>query len=191
MVKLTYTSPIDFRIGQSPPQDEKVAIQDLYASIQQIARGLVQFAGIGGYNKDYWTLLNQAGPGDLILSGQQDKVYVPATDAMVPNRLVNLWSNAGVLSARYANATNNTKPADGYLSSSNDTAIAIGDIVEVVLARGTLAVTAVIGQRYWLSTTNGLIQTTKPVAAGNIEQYIGVGLTTGLVYLNTQAWIQH
>lgn len=194
MSSTNYSSPIDFRLSQRAPSDDKVAIEKLYESIQQIARGLVQYAGVGTFNRDFWPLLNDLGPSNLILSGQQDKVYLPCFHNMSPGRTVSMFNNAGTLTVQYANATDNTKPCDGFTSQNNLPTTLIGGIVEVILAKGVFNPTAgsvTIGQRYWLGTTSGFVQPTKPTASGNIEQYIGIGITVDDIYFNTQSWIQH
>lgn len=188
----TYVSPVDFRIGQTPPDDVpaeyRAAFSQLYSSIQQIIFALVNQAGIGARNYNEW--LDLAGTPGTLLSGNLNRLYVTASEAIVFGAAINLYDVAGTLTARNANATNNTKPCRGFCTTPGG--IANGAVGEVQVSSGLGAITGLTpGVSYYLSTTNGLISATPATAAGNIEQYVGFGITSEALAFNTGYWIQH
>jgi hypothetical protein len=106
--------------------------------------------------------------------------------------LVNLYSpGLGVLSARNANATNANKPCDGFCSQPSG--ILAGQVGEVILNDGmnTSLSGLTVGSRYFLDTTNGLVTTTAPVAAGNLEQSLGIAITATALRFWTGKQVQH
>ena len=96
-----------------------------------------------------------------------------ASEALVGNNVINIWSNSGVLSARKADATDDTKPAHGYIKDSAN----LGDNV-TVYTDGYLPGTGFTpGSKYFLSTTPGAVTATPPSDEGNIAQVIGVAVS--------------
>jgi hypothetical protein len=190
----SYNVPIDFQIPTTPPPGSGSparlddTFKQIYATIQQIIKTFVQFCGIGPRNPGEWSIL--AGSPTTILSGNLRRLYVIASEPIAANAMISLWNDAGVLKVRNASATNNTKPCDGFCSSEGG--ISTGVAGEVKLSTGIVTLVGlVIGTRYYLSTAAGLVTTVPPVAAGNIEQYLGIAITTTDLYLNTCYWIQH
>lgn len=191
----TYNSPVAFFIPQTPPEDisqEHPAVQqgfgELYNAMQQVISTFINNCGIGPQPQPEWAAL--AGSPTTILSGNLRRLYVVASEALPNGAIINLFNSAGVLAARNANATDNTKPADGFCSTPGG--IAAGAAGEVQLSTGIVSINGLtIGTRYFLSITNGLVTATKPVAAGNIEQYVGIAIDSTHLYLDTNYWIQH
>lgn len=192
-VAAAYNSPVNFYLPQNPPTDIKdpvaqQAFNELYNAIQNVIQALITFCGIGPQSASLWPSL--AGSPSTLLEGNLNRLYVTASELIPLGAAVNLFNNAGVLNARNANATTNAKPADGFCTTSGG--IALGAVGEVQLGHGVVnLVGLVIGQRYWLSTVNGLITTVAPVAAGNIEQYVGIAIDVTSVFFNLGYWIQH
>lgn len=190
--RLQYSSPVDFRIAQTPPDDippeYRVAFSQLYNSIQQIISALVNNAGIGPRSFSEWTSLE--GSPATLLSGNLNRLYVTASEAILYGAAISLYSSAGVLTARNANATNNIKPARGFCTTPGG--IAINTVGEVQIGSGVSPISGLtVGSPYFLSTTNGLVAAGPAVAAGNIEQYVGFAISTSFLAFNTSYWIQH
>lgn len=96
---------------------------------------------------------------------------VVASEAISAGNLVNLWSNAGTINARKADATVAGKEAHGFAQAAIASA-ASGEITFDGTISGLTGLT--VGARYFLATTAGGITTTPPSAAGNIVQVVGV-----------------
>lgn len=118
-------------------------------------------------------------------TGVGAEVLVCATsENLAAGDFVNIYLNAGVITARKADATNNTKPAHGFVLS----AVTSPANATVYFESNTnTAVTGLtIGSDYYLGTTAGTITTTPPAAAGNIIQFIGrAQLTTAINFINS------
>jgi hypothetical protein len=188
----SYNSPLDFRIAQSPPDnippEVRGVLLEIYAGMQQVIKALVDECGIAQQNFSLWPELS--GSSSTIKASNMRRLYVQASEDIALGAMVNLHNVAGNLRARNANATNNTKPSDGFCNTVGG--IIAGEVGEIILACGVATVLGLtVGSRYFLSTSNGLVTATAPVAAGNIEQYIGVALSTTQLFVNTGYWIQH
>lgn len=182
------SSPVDFRIGPNPPEKTADAIAELYSAMQEVIQTFVNFCGIGQQPFQFWTQL--AGSSATVLSGNLGRIYVKAGENISFGAMVNLFSSAGVLTARNANATNNTKPMDGFCTTVGG--ILSGAVGEVTLSTGIASIAGlVLGTRYYLDVNNGLVTAVAPVAAGNIEQYLGIALEATKLYVNAGYWIQH
>lgn len=190
-LSLQYSAPVDFRIGQQPPsglpEATQTAFAELYSFSNQVIRTFTDYCGIAPPIVGLWPQI--FGSPRTILRNNLNRLYVLTSEDIPLGSAVNLYNDAGTLTARKANAADNTKPCDGF-SCLQDTAS--GLICEVILQVGLVPVGGVvIGQRYWLSTTSGIIANTPAVAAGNIEQYIGIGIDTTHVAFNVNFWLQH
>lgn len=193
-VASSYSAPIDFRIGPNPPvildiAGTNLAISDIYAFANQTIRAFTDLCGIGQQLPSQWTSL--AGNTKTLTCGNLNRFYVTANEAIAFGSIINLFNVGGKIAARNANATSNAKPADGFCSTSNG--IAAGAVGEVTLASGVALIGGlVVGQRYWLSTTNGIIANTPAVAAGNIEQMLGIAIDVNHFFFNCSPfWLQH
>lgn len=184
-------SPLSIAIPRDPsglPKNLQPAFEEVYNALYQLQLAFVNFCGIGPQSKDLWSQLL---PNQTIFQQNANRYYVQLTETVAAGSLVNLFQSGGVTKARNANATNNTKPAQGFCNVAGG-GIA-GDYVEVILFSGICDLFAGLtpGSRYFLSTVDGTITAVAPVAAGNIEQYVGVALNSGLLYFTTHYWIQH
>ncbi len=96
----------------------------------------------------------------------------------------------GVAQVRNANATDSSRIADGFCTTTGG--ISSGTVGEVQLFSGVTQFAGLVaGTRYYLSTTNGLVSPTPATAAGNVEQLVGVGIDTTHLAVNLGNWIQH
>jgi len=162
----------------------------LYSAIHKLEKLVAQFSGADQYPNDWWPQLTL---DDSIYAGGDNRLYVRQGDALTFGECVNLYSNAGVLTVRKANATTNVKFACGFVTS-NDHVSAIGEFCEVMVGNAMLTGVGglAVGTRYFLSTVDGLVTNAAPVAAGNIEQVIGIALAPTRLYMNLNfGWIQH
>ena len=100
-----------------------------------------------------------------------DVNIVTASEALAANDAVNVWTGG----ARKADATVAGKRANGFvLAAVSITAPA------TIYAEGTVTgmTGLTLGADVWLTAVAGVVTTTKPVAAGNIEQRVGVAMST-------------
>lgn len=179
-----------FTIGlpQLPVQtDPKIEgdLRDIYNSIRNLAYQIGQFGGFEEADVGLNTAANIAATAGVA----KRRVYCKALEAMPYGAIVNLTDTAGVVTARFANATNSTRVGYGI----NDTVgtCAIGDIISVVLpgAYVTSIGGLTIGTRYFLSTTNGLITNAAPAVAGNVVEGLGVALASNFFFfLPSMQW---
>ena len=113
-----------------------------------------------------------------------DVVSLPATEALAAGDFVNIYDNSGTISVRKANATDATKPANGFVKS----AVASGANATVYFEGINNALTGLtVGSQYFLSTTAGAITTTAPSTSGNIVQYIGTPHATTAIRFEPEA----
>lgn len=187
-----FSSPIDYRIGNTAPvirniQDATFAVEELYDFSLAVIRGLVKYAGIGEYLTTQWPLL-AARPDQLVFSGNLNKIYMKCLVAITPGRYVNFLASGGIIQAQLADSTV-PLPADGW-STGNYAAGDTGEFIWSVGNNTSRTVVNVLGQRYWLGV-GGLIRTTPDTAAGHIEQYLGIAISTTGLLTNISAAIQH
>jgi len=98
-------------------------------------------------------------------------VVAASSENLTAGDFVNLYNNTGTINVRKADASNNTKPADGFVlvnvtSPANAT-------VYLISAKNTAVSGLTVGADYWLSTTPGAITATAPSSTGNIVQRLG------------------
>lgn len=100
-----------------------------------------------------------------------DVNIVTASEALAANDAVNVWSGG----VRKADATVAGKRANGFVLAAVANA---GPAT--IYAEGTVTgmTGLTLGADVWLTATAGVVSTTKPVAAGNIEQRVGVAMST-------------
>ena len=105
-------------------------------------------------------------------SGIAAEVVICATsENLTAGQFVNLYDNSGVITARKADATTNTKMAHGFVLASTTSP---ADTTVYLESSQNSAVTGLtVGADYYLHTTPGAVTTTPPSSAGNIVQYIG------------------
>ncbi|MBF0401962.1 MAG: hypothetical protein HQL90_14505 [Magnetococcales bacterium] len=102
-------------------------------------------------------------------------VNVVASENLAAGDFVNLHDVAGVSKARKADATDATKPANGFVKAGV-TSGASGDVYFDGLNDVLTGKTA--GKRYFLSaTTPGAATDTPPSGSGNLSQILGVAVS--------------
>lgn len=127
--------------------------------------------GFGGWNLVFSMSL-------LLRTGQTLNVLASLTtsEAISAGALVNVFQDgvSGNAMLRNANATDNTKPADGFVSDD----FSMGEIATFSLPGQVDIKLASLspGLRYYLSTTPGAITITPPSATGNVVQEVGVAV---------------
>lgn len=126
-------------------------------------------------------------------TGKLDPSVMPSgigaeTDSMIADvgglaagDLVNIYNNAGTITARKADASSEGKPADGFVIG----AVAAGSTAAVCrpgqTITGLTGLTA--GVTYYLGTTAGQITNTPPASTGNVVQVVGIAASaTSLIF---------
>lgn len=193
---VVYSLPISgIAPSNCPPVEDAVpkvksVLDTIFQTLLQYKAIFVRYCGVTSMPVAMWEQL--AGSPSTLVAGNLTRFYTIASEAIPYGAMVNLFLNAGQLEARKASATVAGKECDGYCSTPSGAPV--GEVSEFILRRGLVTLTGplTVGQRYWLSATvPGGIQTTKPVAAGNVEQYLGMAITTTSFYLDSNSWIQH
>lgn len=189
-----YSSVVNFQLPLSPdpkiPPAILAAINPLYGAMQQVFITFTNNCGISSQPVNLWEQFATQAPDQTVLAANMGRVYLTPSEDIAFGAMASLWNNAGVFSARNANATNNTKPADCFCITPGG--LVAGVVGEFILSCGMVPINGVVaGTRYYLSTVNGLITAVAPVAAGNIEQYLGIGFPNNQFYFNAHYWIQH
>lgn len=191
-VSITYNVPTNLQLPRTPPAglpDVVVpAFNEVYQVMNNFALSLTVDCGVGSRAASQWEALK--GNASTVLANNVSRFYVEASEPLAFGDIISLHNVAGEIRVRLANATDNTKPADGFCNAI--AGIAAGSSGEVILAHGVLPASGlVIGTRYFLSLVSGVMTPVAPVAAGNIEQYLGVALSSEALYFNCGYWIQH
>lgn len=111
-----------------------------------------------------------------------------ATEDIDAGMFVNVYNASGTAKIRKANATDNTKPADGFIIAD----VANGDSVEVYFGgKLNTALTGLTpGATYFLSTTGGDVTITAPTGSGNIQQIIGEAVSDTAIQFEPQPYIE-
>jgi len=189
---IKFNLPFSIGLSDSPPEVEpkmRPIISLMYNAFLQIQQAMHQYLGLG---QQLQTLWDQIRYDQTLHTFSPNRLYLRASEDISYGFAVNIWNDAGTLKFRKANATNNTKPCHGFCTTLGG--ILSGTFGEVIVNFGMLVGVAGLttGTRYFLSTTDGLITSTAPVAAGNIEQVLGLAMDTGALLFNFDfAWIQH
>lgn len=111
------------------------------------------------------------------------------SDTVTPGQVISVYSNAGVLTARLANSTDNTKPVYGFCGPLGVSAGTVGEVVLTGLNPYLSALSP--GLPYYLHTVNGQISSAKPVGVGKIVQPVGFAISaTTLVFNPNNNWTQ-
>jgi hypothetical protein len=168
------SSSIDLGLASGVPElYQKPEDRSLYQLIVQTAQNILSsietYCGLTQKPMTQWSLLS---PSATLRRQNLGRLYCISGEAIVYGALVNLYNNAGVLTARNANSSTG-RSAHG---------------------QGILPVTGVSpADRMFLAPVNGQMQIGPDLAAGHIEQFIGIGIATNLVYIDITmgSWIQH
>lgn len=185
--------PFSLGLADTPPSglDPKLLplATELYNAFVQVQLAFHHVFGAGQQIQSVWSGLDYT---STLHNASQTRYYRKASESLIYGAAVNIHVDAGEIKFRNANATNNTKPAHGFCTTPGG--VAAGAFSEAILFQGLLIgfVGLTQGSRYFLSTSNGLITAVAPVAAGNVEQALGIALdSTALLYNLDFEWIQH
>lgn len=156
---------------------QKVLVLDATTSLP--AELTPNTTSVGGADAGKVIALNGSGVLDSTLFpagfGEASQVF-PTSDNLAVAALVNIYALAAVPTARNANATDATKPAQGFViaattSPANATVYFPGQIVT-----GVSGLT--VGAPVFLSAgTSGAVTSTAPSTAGNLVQQVGSALS--------------
>jgi hypothetical protein len=151
----------------------------IYNAINNLARGVSQYSGIDAPPA---AVQSQLLPADTLLTGNLSRLYVPASVAINRGQAVNLFNNAGVLSARLAVASS----AATLLHAIANTTVIAGATVELNLFTGLLDSIGglTMGSTYYLSTVAGAVQEVRPSGAGQVIQSMGLALGASTLAFN-------
>lgn len=183
----------DYRITTGLPQlpvtgDEKEfrLVNPLYQAMNSLSQALSRAEGAVDFDQSELAQRNQFGS---ITTQNHRKVYALAETDLDYGRIVNLYLASGKIAARYADATNNTRPAHGIVNSPDG--ILTGQYGEIMIVEGVTAGISgtVFGSYYYLSTL-GQIALTRPAAVGSITQAIGFGLGSAGFYLHISSYFR-
>ena len=161
----------------------------IYSAIQNLASQLSQLAGIDAQETDVW---NQLTVDDTLWQINPGRIYLKQNEALNFGHCASLILSGTELQVRFANATNNTRPAIGFVTSTNHVS-SVGQFCEVTVGIGLITGVAslIAPNRYFLSTTNGVVTNVAPAAGGNIAQVVGVALAANRLLMNIpQIWTQ-
>lgn len=148
----------------------KTYLQQLNGRLKQIGATVISSgAGNGGD----LVALTDAGVLDISLmpSGIGPTTWTgPTTEAIGAGKLVNVYWNGGVASARLADASTAGKRAVGFATA----AAASGATITINFAGQNAAVSGLSGPDVFLSTTQGGVTSTAPSGSGQVVQRVGV-----------------
>lgn len=155
-------------------------VKPIYLAMNALAKGVSIYAGQIDFSQDEMAQQNQL---STLLTQNHRKINVLAVGALAFGKIVNLFLSGGKIAGRYADSTDNTKPAHGIVNAP--LGIAAGEYGEVVLIEGysTGISGSTFGLYYYLSN-NGDVQAGRPAAVGTIIQAVGFGLGTGGFYMH-------
>lgn len=187
----TYASPINLRIPLTVPQNVPAEFttftKNLYNTLQQIIQAFTTYCGVNSRPTTQWSSLS--GSPSTILAQNMGRFYATAFEAIQYGSPISLQVKNGILGAVNASATNNTQPCDGFCNTTGS--IPQGSVGEVILGNGICTGEFTAGSRYYLGTAPGSFQDSAPSTSGNIEQYLGIALSSTELYFTSHYWIQH
>jgi len=148
-------------------------------------------AGAGDANKIVQT--DATGKLDISLmpTGVDAEVVVAASgENLTAGHFVNLYNDGGVTKARRADATDNAKPAHGFVKA-NVTAPANATVFILGVVNANRS-GLTVGNRYFLNTTaGGVTDDVSAFASGAIVQELGYAISaTELLTFNNQNYIE-
>lgn len=164
-------------------------INPIYIAFQNIIQTLIYYCGISPRPANM--IFSSNNDPTAILANNTHRFYTQATENISAGAAINLTAVDSILQVRNANATDNTKPCDGFCSQSGG--ILVGQVGEVILGDGCNSNLQglVAGSRYYLDVNSGNYTATPPTAAGNLQQSLGIALTTTSLRFWTGSQIQH
>lgn len=97
-------------------------------------------------------------------------------------QLVNIYNNSGVLTARLADATDNSKPANGFCSSITTPSSGLSSLTVTALGANPYMSLLTVGSMYYLSTTPGTVTDVPPSTSGNLLQIVGQAIDSNTLF---------
>lgn len=187
-----YSSSIDFRLPKAPPavanlEDASSAITSIFSTLNIMAQAFTNILGVGHQETATWPQLS--GSDATLGNSSSNKFYAKTMDDLTFGELISLVDNAGIAGIMAANAASH--PCHGFCSTEGGATA--GSTCEVTLLEGLAPVATgglTIGHRYFLAVGGGF-SPAPAVGAGQIEQFLGIAVTTSSVILNVSNWIQH
>lgn len=174
---------IQLGLPQLPPDETPKELYGLFMyvfqAIHNLHRGVSSYCGIDAPDVD---IRDQLTYQDTLLGGNFTRMYPIAAVNISRGQVINLYNNAGALNARLAVATGASTVAHGIADAS----VLAGERVAINWLRGTLdsVGSMTLGTLYYLSTTAGAVQSTKPVNVGEIVQPIGLALASDTLLMD-------
>lgn len=182
----TVNSVVNIGLPSSPPDGFKnPEVVELYRVFAQTANNLLRaMEQYGGFTQKDRSIWGELTPEETLLRSFQGRLYVVASETINAGEFINLHNTAGVLNVRKSNGSAGTvRPAHGYCSTTGG--ILVGETGEVILSQGILSIGGVSpGQAIYLSTTPGGAQNVPLTAAGQLSQFLGIGVATDVVYID-------
>ena len=99
------------------------------------------------------------------------------SEALAAGNLVNVYSNAGVVTVRKADATTPGKRANGFVLAAFGAATTATVYFGHQLNNAITGLTP--GTDYFLNTTAGGVTTTSPTTVGQVSQFVGTATAAG------------
>jgi hypothetical protein len=112
-----------------------------------------------------------------------DTASIVTSESLAAGDLVNIYDNAGTVTARKADATTAGKEAHGFVLS----AVTSPAAATVYFEGSNTQVTGLTGGPQYLSTTAGLSTPTAPSGSGNVVQRVGIA--TDATVLNFESGV--
>ncbi|HNU06378.1 MAG TPA: hypothetical protein PKO33_01350 [Pyrinomonadaceae bacterium] len=138
----------------------------------------------GSYPYRLWVCLDPlAGAAVWIeVTVERNHMWVLATagENLAAQDAVNLYSDAGTLKVRLADADDTTKPCHGFVVS----AVTSGNPAYAITANGIVRTGLsglTVGAEYYLSTTAGALTSTAPSTSGNSVQRLGIAISSSSI----------
>jgi len=170
---------------QSP--EVKAVYEFVIQALNNLHRGIERFSGVTTRDITQWS---QSKPSDTLLRQNLGRLYVIAKEIIAYGAFVNLVNVGGVCQVQ--NSDSLGKPAHGYCNIVGG--VLAGNYTEIILSQGILAIGGLNpGQAIYLSHVLGVSSTVPDVAAGRIEQFLGIGVAPGIAYIDISLgqYIQH
>src|SRR5213592_3725747 len=113
-------------------------------------------------------------------------VTMTASEALSAGHFVNIHASTGA-KIRKANATDDTKPCNGFVPAGILSAAAGAMLTPGVTITGLSSLTP--GVPYYLDTTGGAITATPPSSSGNLVQEVGIAISATELLFNPRQGI--
>lgn len=187
-----YNAPnlvIPYVVPSNIPPELLPLFKPIYNAFGNLVQALINYCGISPRSPTQ--ILSSNGDVSAILANNVHRFYIQSSETIQPGAAINLWPNIGLLWARNANATDGTKQCDGFCNQTGG--IPNGTVGEVILNDGVNNNVSGLttGTRYYLSTSSGLYTSSPPVAAGNLQQSLGIAISPTSLRFFTGTQIQH